>query len=738
MKYRKIILCVIALFPVLALAQNNFWHPVPNVPEAQKLHGTTRILEYKTYELDLEGFKDHILSAPYRNQKALRPVTTDFPDSEGNLKSFELYKTHTMSPGLAAKFPSISSYAGTSEDGKYSLRLTITNQGIFGMISGTDGDVFINPLTASSRFYKVFNKKNAFRENPLKCLVKSSETIHPKKNSENTTMPDDGKLREYRLAVATTGEYSQYHINLAGVSGGTTTQKKTAVMNAIVVTMNRVNGIFERDLAISMVLVPNNEDLIFLNANTDPFSNFNTFQLIDESQIEIDNVIGPANYDIGHTFSTGGGGLASLASVCTLDKASGVTGGSDPIGDAFDVDFVAHEMGHQFGANHTFNDFCNGNINFPTAIEPGSGSTVMGYAGVCFPSVQPHSDAYFHTISIDEINAVITTATCGTATTIANTAPTIASLPTTYTIPYGTAFVLTASAFDAEGDTMTYCWEQVDNGNAPNPPSSTSTEGPLFRSFEPDLLPHRFFPNINAILAGNLAPMWEVVPDVARTMDFTLTVRDNNILGGQTATEDVTIIVANTGPFTVTSQNSDGIVYDTGQQFQVTWNVAGTNTGGVNATNVDIFLSVDGGYTYPVLLADNVGNDGAHTVSVPDGSGGGPDCRIMVKGFNNIFFDINNNYLTINDLSTDEFENQTFAIVPNPNNGEFTLRFFNPIERNITAKIFDLNGRIIGKHELNANGRTEKTIKLRGPQPGIYLLQISNGDTKTTKKLIVK
>src|SRR5690606_22782836 len=178
---------------------------------------------------------------------------------------------------------------------------------------------------------------------------------------------------------------------------------KLNVLSAMVTTINRVNGIYEKELSVSLELIGDNDTLIYLNGSTDPFdANNNGGALLGQNQTNTNTVIGAANYDIGHIFSTDGGGIAFLGCVCANNqKARGVTGSPSPVGDPFDVDYVAHEMGHQFGANHSFNA-CSGTESQQNAFEPGSGSTIMAYAGICGPvnNLQANSHDYFHITSL--------------------------------------------------------------------------------------------------------------------------------------------------------------------------------------------------------------------------------------------------------------------------------------------------------------------------------------------------
>ena len=373
-------------------------------------------------------------------------------------------------------------------------------------------------------------------------------------------------------------------------------------------------------------------------------------------------MIGNGNYDIGHVFGTNSGGLAGLGVVCNnANKARGVTGSGAPIGDAFDIDYVAHEIGHQFGGSHTFNNSCGGNRNNATAYEPGSGSTIMAYAGICAPNVQSNSDDHFHAISLQEMSNEVTSAghTCEVITALANSAPVLISMNGGITVPANTPFSLTAVASDADGDIMTYNWEQMDNEISTQAPVATSTTGPNFRSNPSELSPTRYFPNL-ADLSSGAATTWEVIPSVTRTMNFRVTVRDNSSgsggcfdHGNATITTDAT-----SGPFVVTYPSATGIVWGGNTSQTITWDVANTINAPVSAATVDIFLSTDGGLTFPTQVANDVANDGSELITVPNVAT--TTARIMVMNSGGTFFDISDNNFEIT-LATFDY---TMATTP--------------------------------------------------------------------------
>ena len=614
--------------------------------------------KFNEYQLNINLLKGKLEKAPKRkgiNSKSSTLIS--FPDANGKLEQYEVFEASIMEEELQKKNPSIRSYIGKGINNSNSIiRFSVTPMGLHAMIlKDNESTMFIDPNRRNDDSYLVYSKNNLPEVEPFVCKFDELEA-NLKKNSSNisakTENANDGKLRTFRLAVATTGEYSQFHLANQGIlATATEDEKKTAVLSAIAATMTRVNAIFERDVALTMVLVTNNKNIIFLDAVSDEFTNDDGDKLIDESQSKIGSIIGSANYDIGHTFSTGGGGLAQLNSPCTTNKARGITGSNKPIGDAYDIDYVVHEMGHQFGAHHTFNGDalnCSGsNRNNSTAVEPGSGSTIMGYAGICSPqNVQDFSDDYFHLVSIREIwnNISVGNSKCGVQTTTSNSAPVISSLQN-YTIPISTPFVLNASATDANGDNLTYTWEQLDTEIAKHPLVSTSVAGPTFRSVKPSTSSWRYFPDEATVLIGNLENEWEVLPSVSRTMKFGVTVRDNFVHGGQTASkENVITFDGNSGPFKVTSQNIAETWYS-GTSQTITWDVANTNNAPVNCSNVNILFSKDGGLTYPIVLASNVSNNGNRLVVAPlDETTEG---RVKIESVSNVFYTINAANITV-------------------------------------------------------------------------------------------
>ncbi len=661
----------------LSNAQRSYWNSVNeasiNVTEDEVINYDITVKKAKYFQLDKTVIESFLSSAPNRNNADNSDIFLNIPNHKGEEELYEMFKVQTLSPQLAINYPQINSYVGKSANPRDAsiLRVTVTPQGFYAMILKPNlGQVFINPYDKNGQYYMSYLKSYVIDQTHPNCEFTGDNSILGSPSNESQIeefVVDDSTLRTYDLALASTGEYSQFHINQAGLGSAPQAQQTAAVLAAMTVTIDRVNSIYERDFGVSMQLIPNTDQLIFLNSATDPYTNNNGAVMLGQNQTEVDSTIGSGNYDIGHVFSTGGGGIAGLGVVCINNqKARGVTGSPNPVGDPFDIDFVAHEMGHQFGANHTQNNDCA--RNSATAVEPGSANTIMGYAGICPPNVQNNSDAHFHQISIDEIFTNLSSgpaSSCGVFTSQSNTAPTITPLPN-FIIPNGTAFFLEIDAVDAENDALTYNWEQINNDISPQPPVSTSTVGPNFRSFPSKTESRRYFPEFNSVLNNNLAPTWEVVPTVARSMNFAVTVRDNNIQVGQSSRDITTVNFANVGPFEVTSQNTTGINWLPGETRTITWNVAGTTANGINTSNVNILLSTDGGQTFNSVLASNTVNDGTQDIVVPT-SLQAPFCRIKVEPVDNIYYALNSESFSIDTVvntSCDNFTNTTAVPIP--------------------------------------------------------------------------
>jgi len=669
-----------------------------------------------------------------------KEIIMELPTPNG-IQRFLVKEASVFSDELAAKYPQIKSYVGVGiDDVTARVRFSKSKVGIHVMItSGKYPMYLIDPYTKDKKtsiaYFKNKNEKNKFE-----CLFDGQNLAVKNRKIQKTVNANDGKLRTYRMALIGTAEYSQFHLTNQGVGAGETNQtKKTAVLSAMNVSMTRVNGIFERDLGVTMKLVSDNTDLIFLDAATDGLTNNDISALVNESQTKCDAVIGNANYDVGHVFAwvndESGNGVAGGGVVCvTGEKAQGATMRKTPLGDRFDIDLVAHEIGHQFGANHTQNVDCN-RYN-ATAVEPGSGSTIMGYAGFCDPNVQNISDAYFHAVSISEMwNHVITTATCAVETITNNAAP-VANAGNDFTIPKSTPFVLKGSATDADaGNNLTYNWEQLDNQTATMPPNATNTVGPMFRSLPSSTSPNRYMPAISTVL-GNTSSNWEVVPSVARTMNFSLTVRDNVLNGGAYARDDVKITVdGKSGPFLVTSQTIATTLNGNSTQT-ITWDVANTTAAPVNAANVNILLSTDGGMTFPNVLISNTPNNGSVDVTLPNITT--TQARIKVEAANNIFYAVNSTNFSIDSAASvgDElFSN--FKLFPNPSNGMITVSF-DLQSSDVNIELFDLRGRKIKTSEFKAIDTSfSKALNYQSVAKGLYILKIANGNNRISKKIVI-
>jgi Metallo-peptidase family M12B Reprolysin-like/Secretion system C-terminal sorting domain/Fibronectin type III domain/Bacterial pre-peptidase C-terminal domain len=635
------------LFFTAQAQQRNCWQPVNKASVAQDVFANReKPAAYQLFSLNVQQLADQLKLAPAEKNVRVQQSTfmIAIPDAEGNFRKFKVVDAPVMEPGLAAKYPDMHSYMGAAvDDAGTTIRFSMGIDGFHGMILTSDHkSAYINPVNGNGQLYTVVARKDLSKhEADFECKTMASINNALPANA-NRLAADDGRLRTFRLALCASGEYSQFWLN-----GTETTdaERKAKVIAAMNTAMTRTNGIYERDFGVRMLLIANNDAVVYLNASTDPFTTSSSWN--SQTQSTCTNVIGAANYDIGHaiTYSAppGNGNAGCIGCICLSNKGSGWTAYYDFASDFFIVDYLTHEMGHQFGANHTYT-YRNetGSISL---LEPGSGSTIMGYAGItgATTDVQPHSDDYFHARSIEQVSNYIksTNASCAVTTITGNTAPTVSAGPD-YTIPRSTPFALTGTGSDVDaGDVLNYTWEQYNLGSsATTIPSATATAGPVFRSRPGNASGVRSFPILASILDGTNGNKWEVLPSVARTLAFRLTVRDNHPGAGNANTDDVNVTISSeTGPFAVTAPNT-AVVWNAGTTETITWSVNGTNGAPVNCANVKISLSTDGGNTFPTVLLASTPNDGTETITVPVENSA--TCRIKVEAVGNIFFDISN------------------------------------------------------------------------------------------------
>ncbi len=623
---------------------------------------------YRLLALDLDAMTRLLEHAPPQGHP--QGLTLSLPMPDGTQELFALWESPILPPSLAARFPQIRTFSGRGlDEPTHTVRLGLTGAGFHAVVHTRRGRVYIDPWAQhQTQYYMAYYTRDVdVQQLDLPPLACGHAPLESKDRAEGARPPQASpafktrsgepvEVRVYRLALACTGEFAQAH-------GGTV----SSVMDAFATAVNRINEIWEREVAIRLVFVENNDQLIFLDPNNDPFQNANNGgSLLSQNVDVLNGIIGFDNYDIGHIFTqacTDVGGVAGGA-VCGAQKGAGVTCHFSNNILYIAEEIMAHELAHQLSASHTWSN-CPGigsQLASGTAFEPGSGSTIMSYSGSCgSQNVQFQSDDYYHVASLEQIYqfARVTGGTqCGTSEYPGNTFPEL-TLPYEdgFYIPIQTPFELRAIATDAEGDALTYCWEQYDLGpisELGNPQGNA----PAFRSFPPTDSPVRTFPRLTTILS-NSSDLTEVLPTYSRDLTFKCTVRDNHPGAGAATWARVAFhATAAAGPFVVVAPNTGG-TFTAGQWLDLSWDVAQTDQPPVNCKRVNIRLSTDGGYTYPWMLASNVPNDGHHAVLLPDVQT--TAARIRVEAADNIFFDLSNQNFTIEPATQ-----PGFTMVPMP------------------------------------------------------------------------
>ncbi|GLS25044.1 reprolysin-like metallopeptidase [Marinibactrum halimedae] len=673
-----------ALLPTAALTAAEYnssalWsnHTPTNIKTATTFGGNEikGLSKFRTLSTEPNDLISLLNQAPNRNQKG-EGVVIDLPLPNNNFVRFRVFEDSILEPELQKKFPQLKTYWGYDESNpKNRGRFDITEHGFHGMFTYNGETVLIDPGNQKNQYLNYLKKDAKKIESFTDEVLR--EKVHldiqtPEIGIQAVDDPD-GLLRTYRLAVATTGEFTQFF-------GGSVSDG----LSAVVTTINRVNEVYEVDLAVRLNLVADNDELIYTNPNTDPYSNGNGD--LNSNTRNINSVIGSGSYDIGHIFQTSGGGVAGLGVVCGNSKGRGLTGLNNPVGDPFYIDYVAHEIGHQFRGEHTFNGTsrsCGGaNRSSGSAYEPGSGATIMAYAGICDDeNLQNNSDPYFHTHSITQISNFIENGGGRNCASISNTGnnPPVANAGNNFTIPANTPFTLTGSATDSDaGDTalLTYVWEQYDLGSSSSSPATMVDNGnrPIFRSFNPTSNPSRTFPNWDDLI-DDTSTLGVSLPTTNRDLDFRLTVRDTN---GGVSIDDMTVSVVNTGSaFTVTTPSS-GQGLTAGAVNTITWNVAGTTGNGINCSAINVDYSTNNGDSFS-RIASGVNNIGSAAVAIP--SGDTTSGRLQLSCANNLFFALSDRFSADSDTTppppppppTDECINlENVTAFSNRNDGTFT------------------------------------------------------------------
>ncbi len=708
------------------------------------------------YKLDIDAIRGKLLSAD-KSTSGAGGVTINLPTAEGKIERFAVNSFPVMDEALANRYQ-LGSYVGVGIDDptKY-VRFSVAPNDFQSMIISNGKYEFIEPATENKAFYSVHGKTS--KDGAFLCsTTESAESIAQMnallKNGE-AERAGNKKFHTLRLAVSVTGEYGAYF----GGAAGALTQ-----INA---TMTRVNGVFEQEfnLHLNVIDAPN---LIFTTASTDPYSSASQ---MCKWNYELMNVLHGGNYgvtdadfDIGHLFGrTGGGGNAgcigcigsndvSTTSYSAANggcgyayispnnyKGSGITspGIGAPQGDTFDIDYVAHEMGHQLGDNHTFSFNEGTGVN----VEPGSGSTIMGYAGITGPNtdVQANSDPYFHSVSIDQVQTNLASKTVDVETDITNNPPVVVPMTaTTYTIPLNTPFVLTASATDPDGDALTYCWEQVDTSNLADgigkaagtgdgaAAIGTTTRGASFRSYSPVSTPTRYFPKLSTVLGGAVKNVddFEAVSSVTRNTattrtKFRVTVRDNKGANTQTAYTTQSINVGPAAAFTVS-----GASLAVGSSATVTWVPSGTTAAPYSVENVKIDFTSDAGATWTTLAA-SVPNSGNATVTVPE-SLSGKAGHVRVSAIGNIFYAVK--AATVETLAVGDLKTNSVQVYPNP--VKDVLNVTN-VMVNAKYEIYNAAGQLVSKGGLGSG-----KVSVNKLPKGVYFINVDDNGTQIKTKFV--
>jgi hypothetical protein len=762
--FTRLLLCVCVFGSVTTFA-NNLWTQVDpaQAPKNLQIQHPKNFLVYTLNETTLKLQMWGLSSDPNEG------ITVTLPLPDGSFRDFIVWQTPMMPDDLAAKYPDIKTFTARAvNDQRVTAKLDFTLYGFSAMIYDGENTSLIDPYdNYHDGLYMVHYTKNETRalSDRMKCLVRGHDEIGPAGEAmeiEQTQVPklamrtsNGHNVRAYRLALCADSFYC-YHAT--GVLNPTIAQ----ALSKMTTSVNRVNGVYNLELSVQMSFCSKEDTLIFGCAGhtngADPFIAIdnNGVSCLSTNQTTCHNRVGDANYDFGHVFTTGGGGISQVGVVCNNgSKAESVTGLPTPVGDGFDINYVAHEMGHEFGSTHTFNNnidgSCSTNAESTSAYEPGSGATIMDYAGICNPDdLQPNSDAYFSASSLVQIETKLAGSenSCAVITPTNNKLVYLPTFGATYTIPYKTPFELIGpSAVDSVADTaITYQWLQWNLGDFGKRLNQTFLKGPIFRSYDPVYTPIRVFPKVSMVISGVLSNAGsennegEKAADTARYMTFKMVTRD--LLNGYGCflfpddTVHINAVQTSTfAGFKVTSQSTSGIIYNGGSTQTITWNVVGTNAAPVSADSVRIYMSHDGGNTWVDSLGEYL-NSGSAMVTLPNPSVTVTTARIKVKGAGNVFFNINStNFVVTHTTGVTQVNAQAsdIKVFPVPASNMLHITTGNS---NLRGTVYNSIGQTVWQGEINGSS----DIAVNTWAKGVYYIRFADaaGGYVAVKEVIVR
>ncbi len=702
------LLFAVLFFTGRAQAQTNPWSPAPLGKNLAKTEQTPDLPDLEKgilLQLDVATMQS-LGKTAQKEISDTRSATTiiDLPLPNGSFQKFKIWESPLMEPELAAKFPEIKTYILKGIDDPFaSGRMSVSPDefGAFFTSQQFGQEVYIRKVlkNSASIYLSYWGKHDPSLQQPFNCLWEGSTATPDKAHKNILSGPNEtgDVLRVFRLAMTIPGQLSEGY-------GWTT---KAQALAAVVAFLGQLNVIFERDLSVRFVLPTAEENIIFISSANDPFTALGGGEAANENLAVTNQLIGQEGFDVGLIFVTGACCAAGKPTICGDYKAYNFSA-------FWSLRVTAHEIGHQFDANHTWTSCGPSNNGQFGTNEYGSGTTIMSYAYICgVDNILPVGDEnYFGVYSQIEMTNHINAQTCYKTLETGNHVPTSSVPADGFYIPISTPFELVGSASDLDGDNLTYSWEQVNirnidftasNISIQTPPTPADGNVPIARLFNPSTSPRRTIPQLSDILS-NTSTINERLPTYSRNIKYRMYVRDNHPGAGGTTHQQVSFEVdGSAGPFLVSSPNTC-VSWQAGSSHAIAWEVANTDNATVNCQNVKISLSLDGGYNYTHVLAVNTPNDGSETVTIPTGICSNKS-RIKIEAVDNIFFDLSNADFNIEttgtpivkanalqlDGSDDQVEIQD-STLGNFGTGNFTLEMW--------AQTTDNNCVLIGKRAI--------------------------------------